>query len=246
MALVENNALEGRFAIVTGASRGIGRAIAIGLAAHGCGVMLAARDEAAMEDVRGEIEAAGGRACTTVCDMGDEASVVALVADTLKAFGRLDVLVNNAGFGIYGPMESSNTTEWDAVMAVNARGPYILCREAVPHLRKQSLAHIVNIGSVVSVKGYAEQAIYTASKHALQGMTKALAREVQSDGIRVHALCPGGVDTELVSKARPDLDRSVLMHPEEIADIVLFLVTRRGNAIIDEISVRRASSMPWA
>lgn len=246
MALVENNALEGRTAIVTGAGRGIGRAIALSLAAHGCNVMLAARSEEELNAVRGEIEAAGGKAACAVCDMGDEASVVALVTDTVETFGRLDVLVNNAGFGIYGPMEHSETSDWDAMMAVNARGPYILCRESIPHLRKNPISYVVNIGSVVSVKGYAEQAIYTASKHALHGMTKALAREAQSDNIRVHAICPGGVDTELVAKARPDLDRSILMAAEEIADIVLFLVTRQGNAVIDEISVRRASSTPWA
>jgi len=246
MALVEENALENRVAIVTGASRGIGRAIALSLAEHGCSVMLAARSETELNAVRKEIETAGGKVACAVCDMGDEASVIALVADTLRAFGHLDVVINNAGFGVYGSMEHSETSDWDAMMAVNARGPYILCREAIPHLREHPISHIINIGSVVSIKGYAEQAIYSASKHALHGMSKALAREVQSDNIRVHAICPGGVDTELVAKSRPDLDRSILMRPEEIADITLFLVTRKGNAVIDEISVRRATSTPWA
>jgi 3-oxoacyl-[acyl-carrier protein] reductase len=131
-------------------------------------------------------------------------------------------------------------------MAVNARGPFLLCREAIPYLGRQGGGFIINIASVVAVKGYANQAAYGASKHALLGMSKALAKEVQPAGIRVHVLCPGGVDTQLGGQARPDLDQSVLIQPEEIADLVLFLVTRRGNAVIDEIHVRRATSTPWA
>jgi 3-oxoacyl-[acyl-carrier protein] reductase len=130
-------------------------------------------------------------------------------------------------------------------MAVNARGPFLLCREAIPYLRQQPQSFIVNISSVVGIKGYANQAAYSASKHALMGMSAALAKEVQADGIRVHAICPGGVDTPMVRQARPDLDPAVLMKPQEIADLVLFLVTRRGNAVVDQIHVRRAAATPW-
>jgi 3-oxoacyl-[acyl-carrier protein] reductase len=158
----------------------------------------------------------------------------------------LDILVNNAGIGIFGPLAEMTTEQWDRIMAVNALGPFLLCREAIPHLRQQEQAFIVNISSVVGVKGYANQAAYSASKHAVMGMSKALAKEVHRDGIRVHMICPGGVDTQMVGHARPDLDRSVLMQPEEIADVVVFLVTRQGNAVIDEIHLRRSNSTPWA
>ena len=131
-------------------------------------------------------------------------------------------------------------------MSINARAPFLACRYAIPHLRQHPPAFVVNISSVVGVKGYVNQSIYTASKHALVGMSKSLAKEVQADGIRVHVICPGGVDTGMAGDARPDLDRSVLIAPEEIADIVLFLVTRRGNAVIDHIDVRRQSSLPFA
>ena len=237
--------LSGKVAVVTGASRGIGKSIAVALAEQGCCVMLAARDEAVLKSVCEQIGADGGQAVWHCCDVGVEADVAALVEATVEQFGRLDILVNNAGLGSYGLLEKSSTNEWDAMMKINARGPYLLCRYSIPHLRQRELSFVVNVGSVVSVKGYAEQSIYSASKHALLGMTKSLAREVQADNIRVHAICPGGVDTEMVSRSRPDLDRSVLMQPEDIADIVVFLVTRRGNAVIDEIQVRRAASMPW-
>ncbi len=164
----------------------------------------------------------------------------------MDRFGRLDIVVNNAGIGIYGPLAETAAEQWDAVMAVNARGPFLVCREAIPHLKQQPRSYIVNITSVVGVKGYANQAAYSASKHAVMGMSKALAKEVQKDGIRVHAICPGGVDTELATQARPDLDRSILIQPDEIADVVLFLVTRQGNAAIDQVDVRRETSTPWA
>lgn len=243
---MQDKPLEHRVAIVTGAGRGIGRSIALALARKGACLSLAARTGADLDKVRAEIEGISGHAACFPTDVQIEAEVAALVRNTVAQFGRLDIVVNNAGMGIFGPLVEMTTEQWDQIMAVNARGPFVLCREAIPYLRQQEAAFIVNIASVVGVKGYINQAAYSASKHALMGMSKALAREVQADGIRVHVLCPGGVDTELVSRSRPDLDRSVLMHPDEIADLVVFLVTRRGNAVIDEVQIRRSSSTPWA
>jgi NAD(P)-dependent dehydrogenase (short-subunit alcohol dehydrogenase family) len=241
-----SDALEGRVAIVTGASRGIGRTIAMALARAGTAVALAARSAADLSAVQGEIAAEGGQAAFFPTDVLSERDVATLVQSTVDLFGRLDIVVNNAGTGTFGPLERTTVEQWDHMMAVNARGPFLVCREAIPQLRRNDISFIINIASVVGVKGYIHQAAYSASKHALMGMTKALAREVQTDGIRVHAILPGGVDTGMVGQARPDLDRSVLMSPEEIADIVLFLVTHRGKAVIDEIMVRRAASTPWA
>jgi 3-oxoacyl-[acyl-carrier protein] reductase len=243
---MQASSLAQKVAIVTGAGRGIGRSIALALARAGARVALAARTVADLENVQAEIEGLGGQAACFPTDVQRESEVIALVRDTVAQFGRLDIVVNNAGMGIFGPLAEITTEQWDQIMAVNARGPFLLCREAIPYLQQQHAAFIINIASVVGVKGYVNQSAYSASKHALIGMSKALAKEVQADGIRVHVLCPGGVDTEMVSRSRPDLDRSVLMHPDEIADLVVFLVTRRGNAVIDEIHLRRASSTPWA
>jgi len=112
-------------------------------------------------------------------------------------------------------------------------------------LKRASGAHIVNIASVVGIKGYGLQSAYTASKHALRGMSMSLAEELQGSSVRVHVLCPGGVETEMVERVRPDIKKDELMRPEEIAEVVMYLVTHGGNAVIDEVRIRRAAASPW-
>ena len=243
--------LEGKVAIVTGAGRGIGRAIALALARQGADVALAARTEADLMAVKAEIEhiarTVGGqqRALVVPTDVADECAVRNLVAATHEAFGRLDIVINNAGAAVKAPLAGTSTEDWDRLMAVNARGPFLVCREAIPLMRAVGSGFIVNVASVVGVKGYADQAAYSASKHALVGMTEALAQEVKPFGIRVHLICPGGVATDMVKHMRPDIDAADLIAPEEVAEIVLFLLTQRGNAVIDQVNVRRAASGPW-
>jgi NAD(P)-dependent dehydrogenase (short-subunit alcohol dehydrogenase family) len=112
-------------------------------------------------------------------------------------------------------------------------------------LRKSQAAHIINIASVVGVKGYPLQSAYTSSKHALRGMTISLAEELKGTNIRVHLLCPGGVNTDMVDNVRPDIRKEDLIGPDEIAELVLYLVTHKGNAVIDELHIRRATAAPW-
>jgi len=237
--------LAGKVAIVTGAGRGIGRAISIALAQEAATIVLAARASGKLQEAAEKVSQAGGKAHIAVTELTDEESIKGLVKDTEAEFGRLDVLVNNAGITHSARLEETATEDWQRLMWVNARAPFILCREALALLRKSPAGYIINIASVVGVKGYPLQSAYTSSKHALRGMTISLSEELRDSNIRVHLLCPGGVDTDMVARVRPDIHKDELIKPEEIAELVLYLVTHRGNAVIDELHIRRATSAPW-
>jgi len=237
--------LASKVAIVTGASRGIGRAISVALAQDAATVVLAARSIQKLQETADKVTEAGGKAEIVVTELTEEESIKNLVKVTSEKFSRLDILVNNAGVTHSAKLEETATEDWERCMQINARAPFILCREALPLLKKSQAGYIINIASVVGVKGYPLQSAYTSSKHALRGMTISLAEELKGSNIRVHLLCPGGVDTELVQKVRPDIKRDELMQPEEIAELVLYLVTHKGNAVIDELHIRRATSTPW-
>ncbi len=237
--------LKNKVAIVTGASRGIGRAICVALAKEKAAVVLAARDIEKLQQTADLVENAGAVAHIVPTELTDERSICDLVKKTAEKFNRLDILINNAGVTHLAKLEETETADFDRCLAINARAPFILCRQAIALLKKSPAAAIINIASVVGVKGYPLQSAYTASKHALRGMTISLAEELNGSNIRVHLLCPGGVDTEMVSRVRPDIKKDELIKPEEIAELVLYLLTHRGNAIVDELHIRRASSGPW-
>ena len=237
--------LDGKAAIVTGGSRGIGRAIAVSLADEGAAVVLAARSREKLAEAAQAVRRAGGTAEIVETEMASEESIRELVRRTQERFGGLDILINNAGITHSSPLEETRTEDLDRCWTINARGPFLLCREALPLLRKAEVGTIVNISSVVGVKGYPLQSAYTASKHALRGMTISLAEELRGTNIRVHVVCPGGVDTDLVQQVRPDINKDELIGADEVAELVLYLVTHKGNAVVDELHIRRATSSPW-
>jgi 3-oxoacyl-[acyl-carrier protein] reductase len=237
--------LAGKVAIVTGASRGIGRAISVALAQEAVTIVLAARSIQQLQITAEQVTNAGGQARIVLVELTEEKSIRNLVQVTGEKLGRLDILVNNAGVTHSAELQQTSTEDWQRCISINARAPFILCREALPLLKKSQAAHIINIASVVGVKGYPLQSAYTASKHALRGMTISLAEELRGSNIRVHLLCPGGVDTDMVDNVRPDIAKDELIKPEEIAELVLYLVTHKGNAVMDELRIRRATSSPW-
>ena len=237
--------LAGKVAIVTGASRGIGRAISVALAQETATIVLTARSIQELQNTAEQVKKAGGVAHIIHVELTEEQSIRNLVQVTGEKLGRLDVLVNNAGVTHSAELEQTSTDDWQRCISINARAPFILCREALPLLKKSQAAHIINIASVVGIKGYPLQSAYTASKHALRGMTISLAEELRGSNIRVHLLCPGGVDTDMVDRVRPDIAKDELIKPQEIAELVLYLVTHKGNAVMDELRIRRATSPPW-
>jgi 3-oxoacyl-[acyl-carrier protein] reductase len=232
-------------AIVTGASRGIGKAIALKLAELHYNLVIVGRSVQLLDQLKSEIEKTGGRCLAIEADLSNENAPVDIIKETVSHFGQIDVLVNNAGMSHSGAFTETDLEAWNKVHAVNARAPFFLCKTAIPVLKESSNPVIINIGSVVGFKGYANQAAYASSKHALTGFTKVLAKEVQEDGIKVHLISPGGVNTEMVREMRPDIDTEQLIQPEEIAEIVEFLVTRKGRGTIDHLYIRRQSGLAF-
>ena len=237
--------LSGQIALVTGAGRGIGRSISLALADAGVRVFLTARTADQLEATAREIRARGHEAEYLPAEVSSEEGVQAVFDDCRNRFGRLDVLVNNAGLGISGPLADFPVESFDTLMAVNVKGLFLCCQQAMRMMVPAHRGYIVNISSVVGFKGYANQAAYTASKHAVMGITKSLAVEAQPHGIRVSAVLPGAVDTGLMEALRPDLDKALLMKPEDVADAVLFLLSLSETAAVDEIYIRRRTSAPF-
>lgn len=237
--------LSGQSALVTGAGRGIGRAIGSALAVAGARVFLAARTTDQLESAAREIQQNGGTAVPVPTDLSKEEDIQSLFQRISDRAGGLDILVNNAGVGFFGPLVEFSSSDFDRVMQVNTKATFLCCQRALRLMIPKRKGYIINISSVVGFKGYPNQAAYTASKHAVMGLTKSLAVEAQEHGIRVSAVLPGGVDTKMVADARPDLDPKILLQPEDIAHTVLYLLSLSDRAAVDQIYIRRRGSQPF-
>lgn len=216
-----NQPQERRIALVTGASRGIGRAIALGLAAAGFDLALndIACQRAALGEVCAEVAAHGSATHAVTADVSCREEAQAMVADTIAMMDRIDALVNNAGILIPSRVETLDEADWDAVMDVNAKGTFLVTQAVLPHMRARKYGRIVNIASIGGKHGAPEQAHYSASKAAVMGFTRVLAQEVGADGITANCLCPGIIVT--------DMGRTNLDDPETRAQWLRITALRR-------------------
>lgn len=238
--------LHGKVALITGASGGIGTALACRLAQDGIDLVLCGRSQEKLKKTMQAVEAYGVKTLPIAIDLTQDDAPMYVINQAIAHFGKLDILINNAGMALNCPYEETTPAQFDQIMATNVRAPYFLCQAALPILRKSDYATIINITSVVAHKGYPQQSAYAASKHALAGMTKSLANEVYEEGIRVHIISPGAVYTDMVRIARPDLSAEGMILAEDIAEAAAFFVEHRTNAVVDEICVHRAGKAPFA
>ena len=243
--MIDNQNLKGKIALVTGASRGIGKSISLALAGAGATVILSARTVEKLKEVKAEIEKGGGKAEVFPVDLSKTGDIISFFKDIKNKFEKLDILINNAAIGIYGDMVNLTTEDLDKTFEVNVKSIFTASKQALEIMIPQKSGYIINISSIQGVKAYKKQSLYAASKHAVMGMSKGLAAEVQKHNIRISAILPGAVDTELISDARPDLDLSVLLKPEDIAQTVLYLLSLSGRAMVDQVIVRRFTSTPF-
>lgn len=241
--------LDGQTALVTGAGRGIGRAMVEAFAREGASVAAAARTKNEIEQVCAEVGAKGAKAVAVQMDLRSEQSIKGAVEKTRRDLGRIDILVNNAGVIALRQLVDTPTDVWDDLMSTNVRGVFLLCREVLPEMIERRSGRIINVGSAAGRRGYREQGAYCTSKHALAGLTKVLAAETQQYGIRIHLLSPGGVLTGLSSELRASRgeaeDSPEWMTSEEVAEAALYLCSQTGAAFTDELMLRRYAAEPW-
>ena len=235
--------LAGQVAVVTGAGRGIGRAIASALAREGAAVVLAARSGPELDGVAHEIEQAEGRALAVPTDVRQEASVEALVRRALAEWRQIDVLVNAAGVASFAPVTDAKLDDWDQMLAVNLRGAVLCCRAVLPAMIGRRRGTIINVGSVVTSRSLTGSAAYTASKYGLLGFSRVLAEEMRSHGVRVGVLSAGATDTPLWDAMPGAPARDRMLRADQVAEVALLMASLGPNATLEEVTLLPAGGI---
>jgi NAD(P)-dependent dehydrogenase (short-subunit alcohol dehydrogenase family) len=228
--------LDGKAALVTGGGRGIGRAITLALADAGAAVAVAGRNIASLEQVVAEIGGRGGRALALPCDVADGRAVGEAVAQARDALGPILILVNNAGITASVKFTDTDDTTWERIMRVNATGPFFCCRAVVPDMIARQWGRIVNVASIAALAGLPYSAAYSASKHALLGLTRSLALELARHHITANALCPGWVETDMLRDAVASIVATTGRTPEEARASVLALSKQPRVTTAEEVA----------
>ncbi|HML22058.1 MAG TPA: SDR family oxidoreductase [Aggregatilinea sp.] len=236
--------LDDQVALVTGGGTGIGQGIALALAREGAQVVICGRRLGPLQNTVAQIESEGGQALAIQATVADEMDVERLIEETTEAFGPVDILVNNAGIGGGGAIHKHSIQDWDQIMGINLRGPFLMARAVLPSMRERRRGHIINISSESGLEYYPGSGAYGVSKHALNALSEYIQRENQDLNIHVHVICPGMVISEM-SEDAVGLNKNKCLLPEDIADLVLWLVTRRDNVKIGRPVLIQTMENPW-
>lgn len=228
--------LKDKVAVITGASRGIGKSIAEHYAAEGARLVISARDPDRLGQVRDGLKSQEAEVISVAADVSKEPDVVRMINAAVEAFGKIDILVNNAGFGNFKPVVEMSTNEFDSLFDVNLRGAFIATREALPHMISQKDGVIVNIASLAGKNAVENGAAYAATKWAMIGFAKSLMLEVRKHNIRVVTICPGSVDTDFGSGNRPNRDK--ILKPSDVAEAAVLAAGLPATAMMSEIDLR--------
>lgn len=225
--------------VVTGATEGIGRAVAGALASRGARLAICARTTGSVERVVAELRASGATVAGGTCDVSEEQSVAAFAALVHAELGPVDVLINNAGLAYFVPVAEMRTADFDRIMAVNVRGTFLMTRAFLPDMLGRRRGHIVNIASLAGRNPVPNGAAYAAAKHAVLGFSKSLFAEVRTHGVRVTAICPGSVVTPFFEKSGAPLARpQAKLQPEDVAETVIAALLLPERALVSELDIR--------
>jgi 3-oxoacyl-[acyl-carrier protein] reductase len=228
--------LTGQVALVTGASRGIGLAIARHLGQMGARMAMCARNEKTLTQAANSLRREGIEALDIVADVSQSKQVHSLVKQVEKALGQIHILVNNAGVGAFGPLQQLTEADWDAVLDTNLKAVFLVSQAVVPGMIRLRTGHIINISSLAGQNTFPGGGIYCASKWGLQGLTGCMAEDLRGYGIRASSICPGTVDTDFSPHAGKDPAK--MLRPEDVAHAVGMLVTQAPQSFISEVHLR--------
>lgn len=231
--------LKGKVAVITGASRGIGKAIAQDLARSGVYVILTARNESELKEVVRSIISEGGKASAFLLDITDEAAVMQFLISLSAISNHVDILINNAGIGSFQPVTETDGAFFDQVMDVNVKGTFLMCKHLVPLMQAQKSGHIITIASDVSKRTFANGAMYCASKYAQDAFCSALRKEVREFNIKVSVVYPGKVET-FFNNNIPTTNHN-LLHADDIASSVNYILSAPAHVVIDEMMIHPLS-----
>jgi 3-oxoacyl-[acyl-carrier protein] reductase len=235
----QSAALSGHVALVTGGNRGIGRAIATRLAALGAAVAICGRDRQTLATAADELRATGARIHPQRADVTRSSDVDALVQQTEVALGPISILVNNAGMGLFGPVQEKSEQEWDIVMNTNLKSIFLVSRRVIPAMIQRRRGDIINISSLAGKNTFAGGGIYCASKWAVQGLSGCMAEDLRAHGIRVSTVCPGSVATEF--SGRGPKDPGKVLTAQDIAHAVAMIATQGPQSFLSEVHLRPVS-----
>jgi 3-oxoacyl-[acyl-carrier protein] reductase len=228
--------LTGQSALVTGASRGIGYAVACRLGQMGARIAMCARDAKRLEEASSKLRREGIQTLALPADVSRDGEVSAIVESASKDFGAIDILVNNAGIGRFAPVHEFTEVDWDALLDTNLKGVFLMSRAVIPGMISRGRGHIINISSLAGKNSFAGGSVYCASKWGLLGLTYCMAEDLRGYGIRVAAICPGSVATEF--SPHPGKKKEKILQPEDVAHAVAMILTEAPQSFISEVLLR--------
>ncbi len=237
--------MNGKVVFVTGGGRGLGAAICRSLAADGAQVVIGEMQEALAKQCASELASAGGRADAMQLDVGAEEGVCAALDETARRYGRLDVLINNAGVDVTAPVDELAVADWDRVIRTNLRGPFLTSRHALQYLGRNGGGHIINVASTAAKRTWPNATAYHASKWGLLGLSHALHAELRPKGIKVTAIVAGGMRTPFLLDRFPDIDVDTLQEPANVAEVIRFVLSLPAGTVVPEVMVLPMKETSW-
>lgn len=232
--------IENKVAVITGASKGIGRATAIALAKNGARLAISARNEDLLAETASLIKETGSEVFSHVGDMSDEQQIKSFISQSAEHFGSIDILINNAGFGYFHKIADFQTSDWDEMFNLNVRGLFISTREALPHLRLAGESVVVNVASLAGKNAFVNGGGYAATKHAVIGFSRCLMLEERTNGVRVLVICPGSVATNFFDEHHDKFDpkKERILQSDDVADSIVHMIQQPQRAMVSEIDIR--------